>query len=358
VSIHKINRKSGTRYQVKFLQSDGRQSARNFLTKREAQAFEALIRSAKSKGTWVDTKAANIQFADFVETWKKTKTNQRKSTATRRDSILKNHLLPTLGNKTLRSIHRSDIQELVNTWIEDGLSPRTIKYHIRILSPIFQMAVLDDIIPKNPTIGVSTPKPRNVVRHPLNPEECVALINAVPAEYQPFIRIAIATGMRFQEIQQLTIGDFDPLKKTLTVRESKTDAGLRSIRLSDEEIDVIKNYLSSQGRTDVQACEPLFTSPKGHQIQYRNFIQRVFKKAAKQAGLPEIVFHDLRRTHATILINAGTNQKVVQERFGHKSIATTLSLYAQGTEQGHIDAALATVRYVNLGQKSNLEDMK
>jgi integrase len=72
----------------------------------------------------------------------------------------------------------------------------------------------------------------------------------------------------------------------------------------------------------------------------------VFKKAAANAGLANITFHDLRRTHATILIASGASHKVVQERLGHRSISTTLALYAQGTEQGHIDAADATQQYL------------
>ena len=346
MSIHKINGKTGIRYQVKYLQSDGRQSAKNFRNKKEAQDFEASIRSAKSKGSWVDTKAATIKFSDYVEAWKATKTNQRPRTAYRRDNILNKHLLPALGNMTLRSIHRSDIQKLVTKWTNDGLAPRTIKHHVRILHPIFQMAVLDDIIVKNPTIGVNTPRPGKVERHALSPGECIALIHATPSEYQPLIKIALATGMRYQEIQDLKIKDLDLLRKALTIRESKTDAGLRSIKLSDEDVSVIAEHLSLNGRTGANKDEPLFTSPEGNQIHYRNFIQRVFKKAAKNAGLPNITFHDLRRTHATILIASGASQKVVQERLGHRSISTTLALYAQGTEQGHSEAAQATAKYI------------
>jgi integrase len=346
MSIHKINGKTGTRYQVKYLQSDGRQSAKNFRTKKEAQDFEASIRTAKSKGTRVDTNAAKIKFADYVEIWKATKSNQRPRTAYRRDNILNKHLLPALGDMALRSIHRSDFQNLVNNWKKDGLAPRTIKQHIRIASPIFQMAVLDDIINKNPTIGVDTPRPGKVERHALNPAECVALIDATPTEYKPLIKIALATGMRYQEIQDLKIKDLDLLRKSLIIRQSKTNAGVRSIKISDEDVSVIAEHLSSNGRTGANEDEPLFTSPEGHQIHYRNFMQRVFKKATINAGLPHITFHDLRRTHATILIAAGVSIKVVQERLGHRSISTTLALYAQGTEQGHIDAANATKQYL------------
>jgi hypothetical protein len=119
MSIHKINGKTGIRYQVKYLQSDGRQSAKNFRTKREAQDFEASIRSAKSKGSWVDTKAATIKFSDYVEVWKATKTNQRPRTAYRRDNILNKHLLPALGNMSLRSIHRWSPNGPTTVWLQE-----------------------------------------------------------------------------------------------------------------------------------------------------------------------------------------------------------------------------------------------
>ena len=60
--------------------------------------------------------------------------------------------------------------------------------------------------------------------------------------------------------------------------------------------------------------------------------------------------HDLRRTHATILIACGVSHKVVQERLGHKNISTTLALYAQGTELGHIDASNASLQFLKQGQ--------
>lgn len=110
-------------------------------------------------------------------------------------------------------------------------------------------------------------------------------------------------------------------------------------------------------RTEANEDEPLFTSPEGHLIHYRNFIQRVFKKAVIKADLPNITFHDPRRTYVTILIASGASQKVVQERLGHRSISTTLALYAQGTEKGHIDAANATQQYLNLPLNNVHEDL-
>jgi site-specific recombinase XerD len=104
---------------------------------------------------------------------------------------------------------------MVNTWTANGLAPRTIQHHLRILHPIFEMAVLDDIITKNPTAGIDTPRPGKVERYVLTADECIALINATPPDYQPLIKIALATGMRYKEVENLKIKDLNLLRKTL-----------------------------------------------------------------------------------------------------------------------------------------------
>lgn len=58
-------------------------------------------------------------------------------------------------------------------------------------------------------------------------------------------------------------------------------------------------------------------------------VTRRFQELRLRAGLPYIVLHDLRHTHATLLLKAGFNPKIVQERLGHKSVAITLDLYGQ-----------------------------
>ena len=57
-----------------------------------------------------------------------------------------------------------------------------------------------------------------------------------------------------------------------------------------------------------------------------NFVKQ-FEKALDLAGLPRILFHDMRHTHAILLLEQGENVKVVQERLGHTTIRMTLDTY-------------------------------
>lgn len=71
----------------------------------------------------------------------------------------------------------------------------------------------------------------------------------------------------------------------------------------------------------------VFTTPTGRPISPRNIL-RHFKSVIEQTGLPDIRFHDLRHTHATLLLAAGVHPKVVQERLGHSQISLTLDTYS------------------------------
>ena len=91
----------------------------------------------------------------------------------------------------------------------------------------------------------------------------------------------------------------------------------------------------------------VFTSGFGTPISRADLITRSFKPLLKKAGLPDIRFHDLRRTCATLLLGRGVHAKLVQELLGHSSVAVTLDPYSHvlpGMDHGladTMDAALS-----------------
>ena len=338
MSIQKKTGKHGNSYQVRYRLADGKQVAKNFSTKKDALSFESQVRITKNQGLLVGASFTKVFFKDFVNTWRETKAVQRPRTIARREGIIRNYLIPEFGSSPLINIRASDVQKAVNTWEKLGLSAFTIRNHVRVLGPIMDAAVRDDLISKNPVTGVVLPKliqKRHVLPDSGQSKE---LMKAVGKRYEPLIYTGIATGMRLNELINLRIGDFDSVNKSLTVTDSKTNAGIRSVRLGNNDVLVLKMYLAATSRLFSESSEPLFISPKGCKIHQSNFYRRVFIKAIKQIGMPNLQFHDLRRLHATLLVDKGVNPKVIEERLGHESISTTLKFYAQGTNEAHNSA--------------------
>jgi integrase len=339
MSIHKKQTKSGPRYQVKWRRIDGSQASKSFRTKKEAETWQAQVISERAKGTLIDERRGKIPFKELVSEYLANKTHQRTTTIRRREGNLNKHILPALGDRPICHIRHSDVQTMVTKWVNDGLAPRTIKQHIQVMKPIFDYAVKDDMIAKNPTKGLNLPRVEESQHKALTGEECHRLLENIPEFYRAFIYITLATGMRWQEITSLQVGDLDLLKSELTIRESKTDAGRRTIELSATDVEVIAGHLAATGRTAASPDGPLFTSPKGSTMHGSNFRQRVFYAACEAAGLDGLTFHDLRRTHATALVAAGVDPKSIQQRLGHRDISTTLKTYAQVTADGRKRAA-------------------
>ncbi len=78
---------------------------------------------------------------------------------------------------------------------------------------------------------------------------------------------------------------------------------------------------------------------QGGPIRKSNLLRRSFKPLLRRAGLPDIRFHDLRHTSATLLLSAGVHPKVVQERLGHSTISLTLDTYSHAVPSMQRDAA-------------------
>src|SRR5690606_20166790 len=93
---------------------------------------------------------------------------------------------------------------------------------------------------------------------------------------------------------------------------------LKKYRIKQKEEMIRYNYLD----TDL-----VFTSRNGKPIEPRN-LRDYFANIIKKAGLPPIRFHDLRHTHATLLLQQGVHPKIVSERLGHASIRITLDTYS------------------------------
>jgi site-specific recombinase XerD len=113
--------------------------------------------------------------------------------------------------------------------------------------------------------------------------------------------------------------------------------------ITKEQCNVIAQHLTETGRNGANQDEPLFTSPRGKELAYQNFRSRIWVPATKKANLVGLRIHDLRKTAATNLVQAGIDIKSVTEMLGHEDIRTTLQHYAKTSPEGLLAASEALV---------------
>ena len=176
--------------------------------------------------------------------------------------------------------------------------------------------------------------------HILQPEEIDRLLEAATGDepYRTLYLLAVHTGLRRGELLGLHRGDLDPQTRCLHIRRSLDrvldgdryviwEAPLKtkySRRMIEDLSPAVIEALLSLPASDDPARPFMFLSRAGGPLDPDN-LDRAFKRHLDLAGLPEIRFHDLRHTHASLLIAAGVHPKAIQARLGHASITTTLN---------------------------------
>ena len=178
--------------------------------------------------------------------------------------------------------------------------------------------------------------------------------------------LAVTTGVRQGELLGLRWRDIDWATRRAFVRhtlvrlhgrwwlgEPKTARSERSIELTDATLDVLRAHRDRQAEVVATAGRRLtgddliFADAAGEPLWGRHVTTLGFKALLRRAGLPDIRFHDLRHTFATLQLMAGTNPKIVSEVLGHKEIAITLDRYShalptmQTEAMARLDAVLA-----------------
>jgi integrase len=189
-------------------------------------------------------------------------------------------------------------------------------------------------------------------------EETQRLLSSIDQNYYLLIYIMVTTGIHWSEAAGLQIQHLDLLSnhprlriertlhetpEGLVAEATKSSASKRNIILTREQVNVIAQHITETGRTGANRDEPLFTSPRGHELAYQNFRSRIWLPAIKKANLQGLKIHDLRKTAATNLVQAGIDIKSVTEMLGHEDIRTTLQHYAKTSPEGLLAASEALV---------------
>lgn len=242
-----------------------------------------------------------------------------------------------IGNDRIGFITKKTMLDLLEKLNKRGLAQNTIHGYFKLLNAIFNFAVKNKNITQNPCKGIWV-KEVNSRAGAFTVEEVKTLLGYIksklPLIYLP-VYLSVNTGMRRGEVLGLKWEHIDFVKKEISVLQSlcrtsecdvyikspKTAAGLRKIAISDDVAEILK-FEKEKGKSEyvVSGWNGGYMDPQ--------YLTNHFSKAVKGAGVSKKRFHDLRHTHASILLAAGVSIKLISERLGHGSIDITLKVYS------------------------------
>ncbi|MEZ5151685.1 tyrosine-type recombinase/integrase [Rhodococcus zopfii] len=287
--------------------------------------------------------------------------------------VIRNHITPQLGDLALNKVTATRLarhyRELSAGGRRDGkhtgepLSANTVnKVHI-VIGAMLEAAREDGLIAVNPA------RKRSIVKAPTGKQiraEQAEMVTWTADELRRFLSwdrdvhedelyplwLTVAyTGMRRSEALALKWGDLDmkggriSIRRALDTTAANTTkltkgGGARVVDVDDAVLSVLKSYRAKRGQLSLELARPgayIFGNAEGG-TRSPNEVSRRWRtrvtKARAHLGADElhtITLHDLRHTHATLLLANGEHPKVVQERLGHRDITTTMGVYSHVT---------------------------
>jgi len=325
------------RWRVRYRDPAGRERAKSFARKQDAERFLRHAEADKLRGQWVDPRQGRTTVRELAERWYATTVTLKAKTREDYRSLLHNHVLPAFGERAVASLDTLAVRGWLAGLVSGGLSPSRAKHAYYVLYAVLEAAIQASALVRNPAAGVRAPRSHSREMHFLSAAEVERLAEAIVPPYGVLVRFAAYTGLRAGEIAALRVKRLDMLRGTVRVVEAASEVSgrlitgptkthaERTVRLPRLLRDELAAYLASPPR-DRDAF--VFTAPKGGPLRHHNFYKRQFCPALVRAGLPaQIRFHDLRHTCASLLIAQGAHPKAIQAHLGHSSIQVTMDRY-------------------------------
>lgn len=331
--------KKGNKYQGQYYKPDGSRGYVSAKTKTDCRAKLRQAMADADRGVTFDSKTT---LGEYLDSWLPRIKGKgiRQRTWERYEQIVRIHLKPALGHIKLKNLKWAHADKLYSDKLETA-SNRTVHYIHVTLHKALDSAVKDGLIPSNVTDGARLKQDSGYEINPLTPEQADTFLECARGDrFETLYLLALKYGLRQGELLGLKWQDVDLNNRTIKVRrtmsesragriEEDTKSGKdRVIRLSEAHTDALRSYrAASNGSPDNGRDELVFATTSGTAVNSSNLINRSFKPILKAAELPDIRFHDLRHTCATIRIMRGQPLHRVSKLLGHASIAITADIY-------------------------------
>jgi integrase len=305
-----------------------------------------LLRDAQQGLPVVGEKQTLTQYFD---TWLASSKHRMKTRSWRRyEEIARLHIRPTLGKISLARLSPQDLQRLYANKLDEGLSSTTVRYiHVTLRAALAE-AERQGGVQRNVARLVRPPRPRREEMHVLDSDQVRRLLEVARGDrLEALYILAVHTGARLGELLALRWKDVSLERGYLSIQATlqrtrdgytfappKSGRSRRQIQLTPTAIAALVQHRASQAKEQSVAGAAwedqrvVFADAFGGPLNGIHVLRSAFHPLLKRAGLPQVRFHDLRHTCATLLLGRGVNPKVVSELLGHSTVAITLDLYS------------------------------
>ena len=351
-----FQRKDG-RYVAQVRLENGKKKQSYFQTEKEANVALRKMLHEQEKGTLPTGQQQLLK--TYLNQWLEQvhKPTIRIGTYNAYRIMLDKHIIPALGYIPLQRLSPQHVQAFYANKLNEGLSLIRVRGLHSVLHSALEVAVKWNLVGRNVCDLVSPPVPKRHEIQPLTPEQAQRLLQTAQGhQLETLLTLALATGMRRGELLGLRWQDIDFEARCLHVQRSvgrtgkygliesepKTQRSRRKIMLPAFVVEALKKHQQQQlvtreeAGTDWQEKDIVFCGRNGKYFDLTS-LEYHFKRLLKSAELPNIRFHDLRHSAATMLLGMGVHPKVVQELLGHSNISMTLDTYSHVLPSYHLN---------------------
>lgn len=332
-----IRKRPGGVWRARYRDQDGKEHARHFPRKVDAQSWLDRVTTSIVTGHYVDPLAGRITFAAYFKDWS---SRQIWVTGTQRAMGLSARSVP-FGELELRRIKRSHIEAWIKDMTARKLAANTVVTRYNHVHSVFRAAVKDRLIGVDPADGIALPRIRRAsvaMRLPTS-AEVRRLLDAADDTTEVMIALAAFAGLRVSEVRAVQLGDVQFLRRTLQIRrqaQHQRGTGLeiippkhgseRDVFLPDQLVKMLSAHVVARSIAGAETW--LFKAVRGDGPVHEGTFERWWTKARAEAKVSDIKFHDLRHYFASGLIAAGCDVVTVQRACGHSTPSITLNVYS------------------------------
>ncbi len=340
------------RWQARFRGPDGtmRPAPVTFDTKLDASTWLKAQASDTAAGIWAPASAAprgRLTLEQYARTWLDGRDLKPRTRALYRE-LLAALILPALGEATLDKISPTTVRNWHGAL--DASTPTRRAHAYSLLRSIYTTAVADDLVPSNPCrirgAGAAKKKHTTTVA---TLGELEVIVEAMPLRLRPMVLLAAWCGLRFGELAEMRRGDLDLERGYLHVErgvtraggevfvgDPKSEAGRRPVSIPPHLLPVLAEHLEQ--RTGPGRDALLFPARHGGHMNPSS-LYATWYPARAAAGRPDLRFHDLRHTGATLAAATGATLADLMARLGHSTPSAALRYQHAAADRDQLIAA-------------------